>query len=98
VCARFEEQVRRYVPRPYAGRLTIFRAKSEKHPTDNPALGWSSLAEEVDPHSIPGDHHSCMSLAENLPILAEHLKSCVDSCHDTSHDPDARPEEHLSLA
>jgi hypothetical protein len=93
VCARFEEQVRRY-----AGRLTIFRTKSEKHPTDDPGLGWSSLAEEVDPHSIPGDHHGCMSLAENLPILAEHLKSCLDSCHDASHDPDARPEEQLSLA
>ena len=85
-----------YVPRPYAGRLTVFRARDEKHATDDPAMGWRSLAQEVDPHIIPGDHHGCIS--ENLPILAEHLKSCLDACHGASQDPDATQEEHLLLA
>jgi hypothetical protein len=37
---------------------------------------------------IPGDHHGCIDLAENLPVLAEHLKSCLDACHAASHGPD----------
>jgi hypothetical protein len=98
VSTHYRRLVYGYVPRPYAGRLTIFRAEGEKHPTDDPAMGWRSLAQRVDSHSIPGDHLGCISLAENLPILAEHLKSCLDSFHGASHGSDARQEEHLPLA
>jgi len=84
-----------YVPRPYAGRLTIFRARDEKRATNDLSLGWRDLAQHVDPHVIPGDHHRCISLEENLPILAEHLKSCLDAYHTASHCPDERQEEEL---
>ena len=98
VSTHYRRLVYGYVPRPYAGRVTIFRAEGEKHPTDDPAMGWRSLAQKVDSHSIPGDHLGCISLAENLPILAEHLKSCLDSFHGASHGSDARQKEHLPLA
>ncbi len=92
--AHYSRLVYGYVPKPYAGRVTIFRAEGEKHPADDPAMGWRSLAEEADSHTIPGDHHGCVSLAENLPILAEYLKSCLDAYHDASPDPAATREEH----
>jgi len=98
VSTHYRRLVYGYVPRPYAGRLTIFRAEGEKHSTDDPAMGWRSLAQKVDSHSIPGDHLGCISLAENLPIFAEHLKSCLDSFHGASHDSEPRQEEHLPLA
>jgi len=79
--------VRGYLPRPYPDHLTIFRAKEEKHPTDDPSLGWQGLAKEVDLHIISGDHKGCISLEENLPILAEHLKSCLDRCHAEQEEP-----------
>jgi hypothetical protein len=90
VIAHYRRLVNGYVPRPYAGRLTIFRARDEKRATDDPSLGWRSLAQDVDPHVIPGDHIGCVDLAENLPILAEHLKVCLDACHAASHCPEAR--------
>lgn len=95
--AHYRRLVRGYVPRSYPGRLTIFRARDEKHPTADPAMGWRSLAQDVDPHLIPGDHHGCTQLAESLPILGEHLKSCLDACHTASHYPNKTQEEELLL-
>ena len=97
VNAHYERLVRGYVPRPYAGRLTVFRARDEKHPTDDPSLGWRSLTQDLDAYMIPGDHHGCIDLAENLPVLAEHLKSCLDACQAASHRPDPTQREESLL-
>jgi amino acid adenylation domain-containing protein len=95
--AHYRRLVFGYAPRPYAGRLTIFRACDEKRLTDDPALGWRSLAQDVDPHMIRGDHNGCIDLAENLPIFAKHLKSCLDACHAASRYPDKTREGELLL-
>jgi len=86
-----------YVPRPYAGRLTIFRARDERRETGDPALGWHGLAEHVDSRMIPGDHNGCIDLEENLPIVAAYLKSCLDGCHTSSHDSEQAPAEEILL-
>ena len=70
--------IRGYLPRFYPGRVAVFRAIDEKRQTDDPALGWRNLASAVDVHAVPGDHHSCLSVVENLQVFAERLKSCLD--------------------
>jgi len=95
--AHYRRLICAYLPRPYPGRLTVFRARDEKHLTDDPTLGWHSLAQDVDPHMIPGDHHGCITLAENLSVLAEHLKTCLDACHAASHQPYKTQGEQLLL-
>lgn len=97
VIAHYRRLVYGYVPRPYKGPLAVFQARDEKRPTDDPSLGWRSLAQDVDLHTIPGDHNGCIDLAENLPILAGHLKSCLDACHAASPCPDERQEKELLL-
>jgi amino acid adenylation domain-containing protein len=68
--------VNRYVPTPYARRLTIFRA--DQAVWDSPeairtGLGWASVAaggfEVID---VPGDHLSILS-GENVAALARHI-------------------------
>jgi thioesterase domain-containing protein len=65
-----------YVPRRYAGRITIFRAQ---HPTSagQHDLGWRAVAREVDVHVIPGDHFTFIT--RHVRILGEQLSACVQS-------------------
>lgn len=72
-----EHLVKGYAPRFYPGSLIVFRATGEKRRSDDPTLGWRSLASSVDIHAVPGDHHSCLSIVENIRVLAEKLKSCL---------------------
>ena len=75
---------RDYVPRPYAGKLTLIRAKAQAvlsgHPRD---LGWGRLVETLDIRQISGDHWSILrqphvgelasQLTELLDDLAPHV-------------------------
>lgn len=70
--------IKGYLPRLYPGRIAVFHASDEKRRTHDPALGWRDLALAVDTYAIPGDHHSCISLVENIRIFAERLRSCLD--------------------
>lgn len=77
---------RTYVPKPYAGRIALFRA-TDLHPGvaampeavfADPPLGWGCLAERpVDVHVIPGDHFS-MIAAPHVKVLAAKLQDAVD--------------------
>ena len=51
---------RAYVPRPYPGRITLFRARRQSdHAPDSPDMGWSELAlDGVEVIQTPGDHLS----------------------------------------
>jgi len=75
------EAARRYRPRLYEGRITLFKAAdvpaeirellAKRAPDD--AYGWSSLSsEEVEVHTIPASHHTMM-LDPHVEILAHHL-------------------------
>lgn len=64
-----------YVPKPYPGRITLFKA-SEQPPgfyTD-PQLGWGSIAAEgVEIYHVPGHHSSIIK----SPVLAKKLRDCL---------------------
>jgi thioesterase domain-containing protein len=69
----------RYQPRPYPGRLVLFRA--ERTPSwvgtrfEDPLLGWGSLATKgIEVHSVPSDHWTVLH-RENVPPLARALNN-----------------------
>jgi thioesterase domain-containing protein len=62
-----------YVPRPYPGRITLFR------PTETPFAvttlrdrGWGRFAQGVNVHFVPGQHHS-MVKEPHVQVLARML-------------------------
>jgi amino acid adenylation domain-containing protein len=67
--------LRRYVPGPYAGRVTLFRA--EQPPlicTYDPTLGWDRLAAGgVQVHLVPGGHYGILH-ESNVPVLVRQLE------------------------
>jgi len=67
-----------YRPRPYNGRVTLFRAKN---PTGNyefpPDLGWTDLSKGgIEIHDIPGSHES-MFRDPSVYVVAQKLDCCI---------------------
>ncbi len=75
--------VEQYVPRPYAGRITLFRAAESPIATPDQTLGWGELAGAVDIQLIPGNHTS-MLLEPGVRTLAERLGVCIESATSVS--------------
>jgi hypothetical protein len=70
---------RKYVPGPYRGKVTLFRA-AVRWPVDSPGLdmGWERLAlGGVEIREVPGDHVN-MLLRPQVGLLAEQLRECID--------------------
>jgi amino acid adenylation domain-containing protein len=69
----------RYTPRPYSGRLVLFRADGESgRDTTDPTLGWDRLAGGgVTVYDVPGDHATILK-APGVRVLAEALRSELD--------------------
>jgi thioesterase domain-containing protein/acyl carrier protein len=68
-----------YIPQPYRGRVTLFRA-SEEAAADSLdlTLGWEELAGEgVDLHWVPGNHHT-MVREPHVQVLAKQLRACLE--------------------
>jgi thioesterase domain-containing protein/acyl carrier protein len=68
-----------YIPQPYRGRATLFRA-SEEAAADSQdlTLGWEELATEgVDLHWVPGNHQT-MVAEPHVQVLAKQLRACLD--------------------
>ncbi|GCE45204.1 amino acid adenylation domain-containing protein [Thermosporothrix hazakensis] len=75
-----------YYPKPYNGKITLFRASS-LHPDDieqddeifrDPAYGWTPFTPEaVAMYTIPGDHIS-MATEPHVQVLAERLNHALD--------------------
>lgn len=67
-----------YVPQPYQGRVTLFRA--DKQIKDNPAgetMGWAAFAlEGVEVHASPGNHFTVVR-EPDVKVLAEKLSDCL---------------------
>jgi amino acid adenylation domain-containing protein len=70
---------RRYVPRPYAGRLALFRAAEKQvGRLKEHDLGWSRLARGgVDVREVAGSHTS-MILEPHVAVLAARLRETMD--------------------
>ena len=78
---------RRYTPKPYPGRITLFRATevdSEKVSPEvyamlqEPTLGWSKVAGGVEIHMVPGSNHRNITREPYVRSLVEQLKGCLD--------------------
>jgi thioesterase domain-containing protein/acyl carrier protein len=72
------QALRDYVPRPYPGRVTLFRARTRPlfrlHGHD---LGWRRLARGgLDVVPIPGNHESLLQ-EPNVGVLAASLLACL---------------------
>ena len=80
-----------YWPRikPYPGRLTIFRAKTQLPGiAPDPRLGWDGYAAEgLDIHEVPG-FHGAIIVEPHVRFLTEELKQCFAQARATdAHDP-----------
>lgn len=70
----------RYKPAPYAGRLTLFRTKSDSALYGrDPSWGWGGLARGgVEVHYIDGNHMTLLK-PPHVQSLAATLKACLEA-------------------
>ena len=67
----------RYKPKPYAGEITLFRAKKQGLTNFNHTLGWEALVDgRVEVTVIPGTHESMLQ-EPNVQIIATELKKLL---------------------
>jgi thioesterase domain-containing protein len=72
-----------YVPKPYLGKITFFRASEKSvRDSDDPNSGWGELAGgELEIHDVPGDHN--IMLAEpQVCVLAQQLKVSLEKAQE----------------
>ena len=73
----------KYNPRPYAGRLTLIRAKGGRLLcSHDPQMGWGSHAKAVDVRVIPGAHWS-MFQEPYIRSLSAAIQACLDEAQKT---------------
>jgi thioesterase domain-containing protein len=70
--------LRRYRPKPYAGRITLLRSEDRAH---DPSLWTPFSAEPVEVHTVAGDHVS-MVVEPYVTTLAVRLQQCLDKADD----------------
>ncbi len=64
----------RYVPQPYPNRITLFRAAEQSDAIEqDPTLGWSTLASDIQLHQVPGNHLSLLK-QPHVQTLAQQLR------------------------
>jgi thioesterase domain-containing protein/acyl carrier protein len=58
----YHNAIEDYIPRPYAGRVVLFRTNhlEERVPGDR-AAGWRYVCGDVEVHDILGDHNTCVT-------------------------------------
>jgi thioesterase domain-containing protein len=68
-----------YHPRPYAGRLTLFRASGDSPEELDGSAAWRDLATPpIDIEDVPGDHYTIL-VGDNARVLAERLRDSLAS-------------------
>lgn len=90
-----------YEPKPYPGRVTLFRAsKQPAGVLSDPELGWGSVAlGGVDVYEVPG-RHGAIVYEPRIRILAEQLRICLRRFEEESLNPswDVEPNRSSGLA
>lgn len=67
----------RYQPKPYAGRVTVFRTRRQPlFCSYDPSLGWRSFAAAVDVRLVDGSHHNLLQ-EPYVRSLARALEECL---------------------
>lgn len=71
-----------YQPKPFPGRLTLFRVE-ERTAIDrfDRFLGWSGLAADIDVYDIPGDHVT-FGAEPFVGVLAEKFRLAIQAARD----------------
>ena len=81
----------KYTPRPYDGKVTLFRS-SERSGFTDPTLGWGLLAAGgVDLHVVAGRHHEIVS-RPHVQSLAEALMTSLNAFDQIDKSSLVRPE------
>jgi len=82
---------RSYIPGPYGGKVTLFRAGMRSAMDGGSQdMGWGRLAlGGVEIRQVPGDHVD-MLLRPQVELLAEQLRHCIEKA--TGQQLEARPE------
>jgi len=72
------EAARQYLPKPYEGRVVLFRAKDKSlRSFDDLVIGWDELAlGGLDIYEVTGDHVSIITEPQ-VSELARHLTQCM---------------------
>jgi amino acid adenylation domain-containing protein len=68
----------RYVLRPYAGKVALFRATDKSWRGADPYEHWGTLAPELETHEVPGDHRALL-YEPRVQHLAEKLRARIDA-------------------
>jgi amino acid adenylation domain-containing protein len=81
----------KYVPRPYDGKVTLFRS-SERSGFTDPTLGWGQLAEGgVEVHVVAGKHEEIV-MRPHVQSLAEELMTSLNAIDQIGKSSLERPE------
>jgi FkbH-like protein len=84
-----------YVPKPYAGRVTLFRATQQPRGIyPDPTLGWSSVAQDMKIYDVAG-HHGSMVREPRARGLAEQLSQVLREAQDLC-EPESRQHRLVS--
>jgi thioesterase domain-containing protein len=67
-----------YVPRPYAGKLTLFRTRQQAVFRWNPEVIWNMFASSVDVEVIPGTHEKILE-PPCVDVLAQKLSQRLEA-------------------
>ena len=75
----FLESTRHFAPAPFAGELTLLRAKDVDPELSivGPELGWSGLASRIQSFEVPGNHFTLLD-QPNVDVLAAKLARCME--------------------
>lgn len=67
----------RYQPKPYAGRITVFRTRRQPlFCSHDPFLGWRAFASDVEVRMVAGSHHNLLE-EPHVQSLARELEQCL---------------------
>jgi thioesterase domain-containing protein len=67
---------RTWEPRPYAGKVTVFRAAGSHRLGPDGTGGWGAFAAAVEVVTVPGDHHSLVR-PPHVEALADALREVL---------------------
>lgn len=74
----------RYEPKPYSGKLTLFKPKVNYDYYPDPKMGWGDLAKGgIDPVELPVNPHA-MLVEPYVQMLATELKQRIDRFSETA--------------
>jgi len=74
-----DRALEKYVPKPYAGKITLFRPKTHYTGYEDDRFGWGDIARKgVDVHKL-NVYPRGMLVQPYVKLLAEELKACMDS-------------------